>query len=156
MKQFRLFILLCLLASPALSQNDLNGDSLASDFRYLVKLLEATHPDPYSGFGGKVFFHEVAFRIENELKRATGSRQSFSARTCPTRRIIEEKRADFIKYCMCSVPEKLQELQGKPLYAPEHIYVVTNDRTFSAAFHFTFYFVKNGSYDCRCAQRTGA
>lgn len=77
MKQFRLFILLCLLTSPALSQNDLNGDSLASDFRYLVKQLEATHPDPYSGFGGKVFFHEAAFRIENELRRAPGSRQSF-------------------------------------------------------------------------------
>lgn len=77
MKQFRLFILLCLLASPALSQNDLHGDSLASDFRYLVKLLEATHPDPYSGFGGKVFFHEAAFRVENELRRTSGSRQSF-------------------------------------------------------------------------------
>lgn len=46
---------------------------------------------------------------------------------------------------MCSVPEKLQELQGKPLYTPEHIYVVTNDRTFSAAFHFTFYLWKMGA-----------
>lgn len=38
------------------AQSKVSGDSLAADFHYLVKQLEVTHPDPYTGFGGKVFF----------------------------------------------------------------------------------------------------
>ena len=56
MKHIHLSFLLCLASLLASAQEPLNGDSLASDFRYLVKELTATHPDPYSGFGGKVFF----------------------------------------------------------------------------------------------------
>lgn len=58
MKHIHLSFLLCLASLLASAQEPLNGDSLASDFRYLVKELTATHPDPYSGFGGKVFFYE--------------------------------------------------------------------------------------------------
>lgn len=43
-------------------------DSLYSDFKHLVKLLEETHPDPYTEFGGKVEFHKRAFDIGNQLK----------------------------------------------------------------------------------------
>lgn len=45
---------------------------------------------------------------------------------------------------MSSVPEELRKQQGKALYTPEHIYVITNERTFSAAFHYTFYLWKWG------------
>ncbi|WP_277464596.1 S41 family peptidase [Parabacteroides sp. PF5-6] len=42
-------------------------DSLVADFTYLVKLLEDSHPDPYTHFGGKVFFHEQAALLKDEL-----------------------------------------------------------------------------------------
>ena len=76
MKRIYPFLLLCLIPLLASSQETLNGDSLASDFRYLVKELVATHPDPYSGFGGKVFFYKQAFRLENELRRSPGTQQT--------------------------------------------------------------------------------
>lgn len=44
-----------------------NKDSLVMDFRRYITLLEATHPDPYSGFGGKVFFHRAAREMERRL-----------------------------------------------------------------------------------------
>ncbi len=31
-------------------------DSLKADFREFIKDLEETHPDPYTAFGGKVFY----------------------------------------------------------------------------------------------------
>ena len=77
MKRIYLSLLLCLAYLLASAQEPLNGDSLASDFRYLVKELAATHPDPYSGFGGKVFFYEQAFHLENELRRTPGTKQTF-------------------------------------------------------------------------------
>ena len=44
------------LVSAAQSPND----SIVADFRYFVKQLEATHPDPYTNYGGKAFFHRAA------------------------------------------------------------------------------------------------
>ena len=67
---------------------------------------------------------------------------------------IEQRRTDFIKNCISSVPEELRKQQGKALYTPEHIYVITNERTFSAAFHYTFYLWKMGATPCRNTQRT--
>ena len=58
---------------------------------------------------------------------------------------IEQRRTDFIKNCISSVPEELRKQQGKALYTPEHIYVITNEHTFSAAFHYTFYLWKMGA-----------
>lgn len=80
MKHIHLSFLLCLASLLASAQEPLNGDSLASDFRYLVKELTATHPDPYSGFGGKVFFYEQAFHLENELRRTPSTKQTFLTR----------------------------------------------------------------------------
>lgn len=80
MKHIHLSFLLCLASLLASAQEPLNGDSLASDFRYLVKELTATHPDPYSGFGEKVFFYEQAFHLENELRRTPGTKQTFLTR----------------------------------------------------------------------------
>lgn len=50
------------------AQQSYPGDTLAADFRYLVGQLEEAHPDPYTGFGGKVFFHKAAFELEQRLR----------------------------------------------------------------------------------------
>lgn len=42
-------------------------DSLKADFRGFIKDLEETHPDPYTAFGGKVFFHKAAADISYPL-----------------------------------------------------------------------------------------
>ena len=56
MKCFYYFLFAILFNLPLFAQESLNSDSLISDFEYFTRLLETTHPDPYSGFGGKVFF----------------------------------------------------------------------------------------------------
>ena len=68
MKRNTLLSLMLLLALSLFAQDKVNNDSIVADFNYLIKLLETTHPDPYSGFGGKVFFHKQANRLENELR----------------------------------------------------------------------------------------
>ena len=77
MKHTFLLIVFCSVFLSANAQKDLKGDSLASDFRHMVKLLEETHPDPYTSFGGKVFFHKQAFLLENELRKNAGTLQTF-------------------------------------------------------------------------------
>ena len=62
----------------AYAQESLNKDSLVADFSYLVKELVATHPDPYSGFGGKVFFHKQAYDITNDLQENNCTLQAFT------------------------------------------------------------------------------
>ena len=52
MKHFYFFLLSALVCLSLSAQSKVSGDSLAADFHYLVKQLEATHPDPYTGFGG--------------------------------------------------------------------------------------------------------
>lgn len=58
---------------------------------------------------------------------------------------LEIKRADFIKNCMSDMKPELEKQKGKPVYSPEHIYVITNEWTFSAAFHYAFYLWKMGA-----------
>ncbi len=41
-----------------------------SDFEYLIEKLEETHPDPYSGFGGRIEFHKEKIRTRNKVKGA--------------------------------------------------------------------------------------
>ncbi len=49
----------------------LSRDSLYNEFRYFVKLLEETHPDPYSEYGGKVSFHKKAFETGGQTLKST-------------------------------------------------------------------------------------
>lgn len=51
----------------------------------------------------------------------------------------------FIDNMMTLNPERLKKLEGKPIYTPENIYVVTDGGTFSAAFHTTFYLWRMGA-----------
>lgn len=69
MKLKMLLILIGLLIGRLVpAQSVLPKDSLIADFRLFVKYLEETHPDPYSGFGGKVFFHQKVSEAEWQLK----------------------------------------------------------------------------------------
>lgn len=52
-------------------------DSLVADFREFVHDLEETHPDPYSGFGGKIFFHKAAAAMEAHLQQKESSLEDF-------------------------------------------------------------------------------
>lgn len=68
-----IFISICFSIFPreytnAQTQDRLSKDSLYSEFRYFINLLEETHPDPYSAFGGKVIFHKEVISIEEQLK----------------------------------------------------------------------------------------
>lgn len=66
----KLTLLLCFAVSFTKAYNQqVSGDTLVADFKYLIKALSETHPDPYTGFGGKVFFHKEVFNIENQLTK---------------------------------------------------------------------------------------
>lgn len=62
-------------------------------------------------------------------------------------RPIRQKREDFINSAFCSdeIKEELRKMDGNPVYRPERVYVVTDNVTFSAAFHYAFYLSKMGA-----------
>lgn len=76
----KIFVICLALISgfQAHAQENISKDSLVSDFSYLIKELEATHPDPYSGFGGKVYFHKQAYDFTNDLKENNYTLQEFT------------------------------------------------------------------------------
>ncbi len=57
---------------------NLSKDSISHEFRYFVRLLEETHPDPYTEFGGKVQFHKQAFDIQQQLKSKEYTLEEYS------------------------------------------------------------------------------
>ena len=59
--------------------------------------------------------------------------------------VSDSLRNAFIDSYMCLDKDMLRAQNGKPLYRPEHVYVVTNEDTFSAAFHFTYMLWKMGA-----------
>lgn len=56
----------------------------------------------------------------------------------------EEERKEFLSSAMCAIPESLPK-DGKPVYTPKNVFVITDAGTFSAAFHYTFYLWKMGA-----------
>lgn len=65
-----IIFLLCFTIFPAgniTAQSYLDRDSLVADFEHLISLLEASHPDPYTSFDGRVFFHKKAFDLKNRV-----------------------------------------------------------------------------------------
>lgn len=59
--------------------------------------------------------------------------------------IDDKTRKSIIDGYMCLDKDMLYAQNGKPLYRPEHIYVVTDTGTFSAAFHYAFMLWKMGA-----------
>ena len=60
MKTLRTIILLIGATIGLSTKAQIPNDSIAADFRCFIHLLEATHPDPYTNYGGKAFFHRAA------------------------------------------------------------------------------------------------
>lgn len=60
-------------AKPKYEQNSnaliLQSDSLAKDFIFFCDMLEETHPDPYSGFGGRPLFQMKRDLITNRISK---------------------------------------------------------------------------------------
>ncbi len=67
-KKLTLLALLLLTGIFFLQAQTLSRDSSQTEFKNFINLLEETHPDPYSGYGGKVVFHKLAFEKEKLLK----------------------------------------------------------------------------------------
>ena len=63
----------------------------------------------------------------------------------PLAEITEEMRNNFINNSMCSVKDVLRAQHGQPVYKPEHVYVVTDPLTYSAAFHITYFLSNMGA-----------
>lgn len=76
-KRFMLGLLL--LAQGLFAQPVLPRDSLVADFRQFIHYLEETHPDPYTAFGGKVFFHRKAIETEKKLSEQDYDLKEFCA-----------------------------------------------------------------------------
>lgn len=77
----KLWIVFFLLWAGSLvkAQEPVPCDTLAADFRQFIRYLEETHPDPYSAFGGKVFFHKKAGETEREILARNYSVPEFRA-----------------------------------------------------------------------------
>lgn len=63
----------------------------------------------------------------------------------PRPQTVEQTREYFVNTAMGNISSTISDQQGKPLYKPARIYVVTNERTYSAAFHYAFYLWKMGA-----------
>ena len=69
MKKLTFVLFALLLNNFIFAQVLIPRDSLVSDFNYLIKTLEASHPDPYSAFGNKIEFHRKAQLIRENLPK---------------------------------------------------------------------------------------
>lgn len=58
---------------------------------------------------------------------------------------IKQVRRNFIDNAMTASAKLLRKLDGKPLYRPAQVYVVTDGNTFSAAFHYAFFLRRMGA-----------
>ena len=111
MKHLYSFLLSALVCLSLSAQNKVSGDSLAADFHYLVKQLEAAHPDPYTGFGGKVFFHKQAFDLENELRSQPHTLQEFWDKSMAFLSFIQDGHT----YLFSLAPKQQQEQSYLPV-----------------------------------------
>lgn len=71
--KYKLFLLILLTGAlftdvAVAGRGDLSRqDSIISDFETFIKIIEDTHPDAYTNFGGKVFFNKMANDIRQKL-----------------------------------------------------------------------------------------
>ena len=64
----RFLFLPTMLLAATFATAQIPNDSIVADFRYFIHQLEATHPDPYTNYGGKAFFHRAAHETLWSLK----------------------------------------------------------------------------------------
>jgi hypothetical protein len=78
MKKNILIFLSLLILSNIRAQKIIPYDTLKADFSYFINLLENSHPDPYSAYGGRVLFHKKAWDIEQDLPREGCTAEAFA------------------------------------------------------------------------------
>lgn len=74
MKKLILFFAIA-TSMVAYGRNDSISNSFTSDFNMFVRLLEETHPDPYTGFGGKMNFRSQVQTLRSGMEQVTDSDQ---------------------------------------------------------------------------------
>lgn len=76
MKMKKLILFLAIATSMvAYGRNDSISNSFTSDFNMFVRLLEETHPDPYTGFGSKMNFRHQVQTLRSGMEQVTDSDQ---------------------------------------------------------------------------------
>lgn len=87
-------------------------DSLVADFNTLVTYLEQTHPDPYSGFGGRAFFYITADALRERLASGQYSTAEFAALANGFMAHIQDGHTTL------SLPGNQKDVSGRRLKAP--------------------------------------
>lgn len=59
-----------------MGQQRLSCEKFISDFEKLIEIIEETHPDPYTPFGGRMLFHKHALKVKQSIKEGT-TKESF-------------------------------------------------------------------------------
>lgn len=75
---FRILILCFIGCNLFFGQERIHPDTLKSDFYDFIKLLEETHPDPYSSYGGRVFFHKEVKKYIDSIPSTGMNLEEFS------------------------------------------------------------------------------
>lgn len=73
----KLLILMIFCIGITLSQNKIAQAKLLQDFDNLIEILESTHPDPYSPFGGKMSFHWNAKEYKSKISKEGMTEKEF-------------------------------------------------------------------------------
>ena len=135
---------------------DLRGNSggwtpivLASLYQlYGDKYLQKDMDTEYYRIVSPLYMNKLEITLE-EFNRRYGTDYSFGDYTFSMKEQedipLDTLRRQFIDGCMSSVKEELRAQKGAPVYAPKQVFVVTDERTFSAAFHYAFMLWKMGA-----------
>lgn len=126
------------------------------------KYLEADLQTKYYRLISPLYLQKINMSLENFNKQYLMNYRlgdyTFDGDTDYISKSIIEKRNSFIFNCMSSDKEELEKMNGVPIYTPKNIFVLMNDETFSAAFHYAFFLWRMGAtivgIPCRQAPNT--
>lgn len=110
----------------------------------------------YQLFGDEFLTKDMGFDYETKVSEMYLQKMNLSLEEFNEQRGADYSIGDFIRSSdgdgnmdidsfMCIDKDMLRAQGGAPLYRPEHIYVVTNPGTFSAAFHYAYMLWKMGA-----------
>lgn len=112
------------------------------------KYLQTDMQTHYYRFISPLYLQKIGKTLE-EFNRQTRYKYEYGDYTfddLPSEQVpLDTLRSQFIANCLSCVKEDLQSLEGKPLYTPKNLYVLTDEKTFSAAFHYAFFLWKMGA-----------
>jgi hypothetical protein len=122
----------------------LTKEQLLQDYDYYFSQMEQIHPDPYTAFGGKEAFHQAVRNLGDNLAKRdslTLDEMKFEGNV-----LLSTLHDGHSNMGWAEIPETMPDaLNGQPIYTPKEIYVVTDEHTFSAAFHITYMMWRMGA-----------